>query len=143
MDERFRFGNGREMNPFWVWKTMSETERYICNRLAKAGLLGWNRQSLSAAHIKVMDVEGLIENGVIKKVTLLQAAKVVIKNPEFAEEMDRLERDGGFMAADTKGKNFIRSFEKAQQIVAVGDTEENHEERFQLSNTELYAFFQL
>ncbi len=142
MNERFRFGDGSEMNPFWVWRSMDETERNICNRLAKAGPLGWNRRSLSAAHIKFEDVEALIGEGVVKKASLLQLANEVVGNSEFVEEMDRLESEGGFLAVDKKGKDFIRSFELAQQIVA-DDPEESQEERFQLSNSDLYQFFQL
>ena len=142
MSERFTFSDGREMNPFWIWKTMDENERNICNRLAKAGPLGWNRRSLSAAHIKLNDVEGLIGEGVVKKASLLKIASEVVKNSEFVEEMERLENEGGFLAVDKEGKDFIRSFELAQQIAA-GDPEESQEECFQLSNGDLYQFFQL
>lgn len=65
MRERFRFSDGRKMNPFWVDKTMSPKERTICARLSNAGLLGWNRASLKAAHIKEEDIDILVNDGVL------------------------------------------------------------------------------
>ncbi|MFH1970962.1 MAG: hypothetical protein ABIJ05_01065 [Patescibacteria group bacterium] len=142
MKERFKFQDGREMNAFWIHKTLTEDERSTCYKLKKMGILGWSRKSFGAARINYSDVEHLIGEGILKQVSLYDVAKEITSNNQLISERNELEIEGGFLVADNEGKSLIRDFDSALQIVNEGKNSSNSEMRYIFSNRYFQRFLQ-
>ena len=128
-------------NPWFVYQRgLNRREKDICWHLARgSGRLGWSKASLRAAHIRLSDVEVLIKKGVLRKATLFQLAKELIKNEDDCEKMALLEKEGGFLAlTDKDDRIFFSSFDLALEILGRGGTPENLEERYQVARRDLY-----
>jgi len=140
-ENRFAFPDGREMNPFWIYKTFSDEEKLICYRLARSGgPLGWNEKSLRAAHIKRTKIERLVEEKIVKKASLLDQAKDFINDPDTLRGLSRLEAEGGFLAVGRDGKSFMTSFDRAKEIMAGGEPESNLEIRYRIADKDLFDY---
>ena len=142
---RFEFNDGSPMNPFWTWKTMTPLERGICFRLARrAGPLGWNKRSFSAAHVPMGLVEAVVEQGLIRKVPLLQLAREITTNETFIGERQELESQGGFLAARVDDRRLIFDFDWASSIVAGRcDPDEASETRYQIVDQNLHDYINM
>ncbi|MCX6725854.1 MAG: hypothetical protein NT052_00860 [Candidatus Shapirobacteria bacterium] len=134
-----------EKNGFWLWDDLNANERDICYRLVHGGgMLGWNKKSLNAAHLKTVNLENLTGKEILRKVSLFQLAQELV-NDEFScwkkEEFDEM---GGFMAlTNEKDRDFFRDFDQATEMVNKGENADYLEERYQIARKDLYDFVSL
>jgi len=141
---RFQFENGQEMNPFNIFKALSGGEQYICSRLANSGgFLGWNKRNVNNAHIKISEVEALVEQGIIRKDNLYQIAKNMVEDEDYRKEKADLDKEGGFLAlTSARDRQFFHQFDLATDIVQKGE-EQHQEVRYQIVRKGLYDFIRM
>ena len=134
-----------EKSGFWLWHDLNASERDICYRLVNSGgMLGWNKKSLNAAHIKSIDIESLTEKGILRKTNLLQLAKELINDKFSCWQKEGLNEMGGFMAlTNEKDRNFFRDFDQATEIVNKEENTASSEDRYQIAKKDLYDFISL
>jgi hypothetical protein len=135
----FTFNDGRPKNPYWIYKTLENADRKIAKRIARGGgVLGWNQQSLNAAHISKAVIDRFVKLGIIEANTLSEIARHVIEEGEFNEYYRRLDRDGGFLAANAEDKKFYSDFDLARKI-ATEDPLDISEIRYHIKETGLFV----
>jgi len=143
--ERFRHPDGREMNGFFMYKTLSDAEGVICRFLVdKGGPLGLDKEEITEAQIDLDELQALVESGIVKKCTLFEIAQEVVKDEEFARRKAHLEEDGGYFGTDDEGDRlFINCLDLAHEIVQSGDAEGNSEIYYQIAIRRLYNFLEI
>ncbi len=134
-----------EKAPFFFWKNyLTEEEKTFCYVLVKCGgMLGWNKESIDKAPMKLTQVEDLVKRGVLRKTTLFQLSKEFIEDDFSRGEKEELNRIGFVHLTNEENRDFFRSFDQALQIVEEGETPENLEERYQIARRDVYDFIDL
>ena len=134
-----------EKNGFWLWDDLNANERDICYRLVNSGgMLGWNKKSLNAAHIKSVDIENLTGKGILRKTNLIQLAQELVNDEFSCMKKEDLDIMGGFMAlTNEKDRDFFRDFDQATEMVNKGENTDSLEERYQITKKDLYDFISL
>ena len=134
-----------EKAPFFFWKDLLSDDKNICYRLVNSGgMLGWNKKSLNAAHIKSVQAEDLVKREVLRRTNLFQLAKEFIEDDFSRGEKEDLNKQGGFVfLTNKKDRDFFRSFDQAFEIVNDGETADNLEERYQIARKDVYDFIDL
>lgn len=144
LSERFRFSDGRPMNPFWIFdKTLNPSEKDICAKLVtRGGILGRSERGFKAAHTKISDVESLADNGILNKSSLYELSHIVIAYKPFRSRYEQLEEEGGFLAANSEDKAFIRDFEKAMKIAESMNKNCYAETRYYMADLNLFTYIE-
>jgi len=143
LSERFRYPGGEQMNGFYICKKLTETELDICIGLEASGPLGLGEENIVSLGIDISIVQALVNDGVVRKTTLLQLACDLTGDELRIVEMKEWMSQGGFDELDREGdRKLFRNFEQALKIVEQGEVPENLVPRYQVI-TDLYNYINL
>ena len=79
LSDRFRYSNGEPKNGLFMSKELTETELDTCFILVADGPLGLGEKDINDLGLTA-EVEELVNEGIIRKVTLLQMAEDLVKD---------------------------------------------------------------
>jgi hypothetical protein len=143
-NKRFQSESGDEMNGHWIFKKLTTTEKAICYRIVQNGsVVGWNQKSLNGAHIKRDDINHLVSEGLVRRVSLIDLSKETINNEEHLERFKDLEDTYGLPCFIPRSdQNFFYAFITVKEAVENPTDPQNSEIRFQV-NEPLYSYLDL
>ncbi len=143
--ERFRYKNGREMNPFFIYKALNDAERLICHKLVEeGGPLGMDEEEIAVAQMELEKVEALVECGIVKKATLFEMAKELVEDEKLGKRIERLGEEGGYFGTDDENERlFISSFDLACNIVQSGNIEGNSTIYYRVARRDLSDYLEM
>lgn len=132
--------------PFFLWRDLKDGEKDICYRLVHRGgsMLGWNKRSFNAAHVKLSRVEDLVKVGVLRKVSLFQLAQELVDDEFSRQQKEEFDEMGDFLAlTNGEDRDFFRSFDQAVEMIEKGNPSDFSEERYQIARKDFYDFIEL
>ena len=137
---RQTFPERMKMNPLYIYSGLDKTQQILAKRLARGGgILGWNEKSLHAAHIRNSDLIFLESLRLVEQKSFVEIARQTVNNIGYQNEYEDLNRQGGFLSANSDDKKFISDFEYAKKIISERSVEIS-ENRYHITDSSFHDF---